>query len=156
MVKIKELLKNADVTISCALHAYCERSRPPSRYVAAGERPSPHACPVAPNVATLSPMSEPTLKHVLDAIAEIAEGQTTLAARVDKIDAKVDAHRAETAALRAEMATLRNETQQGFAALDRQLAGHSVITHRALEERIEKIEARLPALRPAPRAPRRR
>ncbi len=90
--------------------------------------------------------------------AETAASRAEMATKSElaKVDAKVDAHRAETAALRAEMATLRNETQQGFAALDRQLAGHSVITHRALEERVEKIEARLPAPRPAPRAPRRR
>lgn len=83
-------------------------------------------------------MAEPTLKDVLDAIAKMDA----------RLDAKIDAHRAETAAHRA-------ETRQGFAEVEKYVAQH-VVSHRSLEERVEKLEARLPAARPSTRAPRRR
>jgi hypothetical protein len=100
-------------------------------------------------------MSEPTLKDVLDASARLEKGQAEIRsematkselakvdAKVETVSAKVDAHRAETS--------------KGFAALDEELGGHSERAHRALEERLDKLEARLPAPRPAPRTPRRR
>lgn len=93
-------------------------------------------------------MSEPTLKDVLDAIAQLRSEMATkselatLEAKVETVSAKVD--------------TLRAEASKGFTTLDAELSAHSAPAHRKLEERLDKIEARLTAPRPAGRAAHRR
>lgn len=72
-------------------------------------------------------MAEPTLKDVLNAIAQL-RAESATKADLSRVEAKVDAHRKETA--------------KGFADLDEELAKHSERTHRKLEARIERLEKR--------------
>jgi hypothetical protein len=88
-------------------------------------------------------VSEPTLKDVVNAIAELrSETKGDLArieGRLSTVEAKVDAHRAETA--------------KSFAELDRELTKHADV-HRTLEKDVEALKARAP--RPPARPARRR
>lgn len=86
------------------------------------------------------PMSEPTIRDVLELLAKMREEMVTKAEH-RALEAKVDAHRAETA--------------KGFAELDRELAGHSAEVHRRLEADIEALKKRLSTPRSTARRPRR-
>lgn len=96
------------------------------------------SCAVAASTDTLSVMAEPTLRDVLDAIAQMRREMATKT-ELAKVEAKVDAHRAETA--------------KGFAELDRELTKHAEV-HRELEKDVEALKRR-PA-RTAARPTRRR
>lgn len=90
---------------------------------------------VGHRVATLdrlSPMAEPTLKDVLNAITKMEA----------RLEAKIEAVRGEVEGVRADVATHRKETATGFDDLDDELAKHSERTHRKLEARIERLEKR--------------
>lgn len=99
-------------------------------------------------------MADPTLKDVLDALAQLrtdtkadlAQLRSETKAEFAKIEAKVDAHRAETQAHRL-------ETEKGFRDLDRELTKHADV-HRELEKDVESLKRR-PA-RTAARPTRRR
>ena len=99
-------------------------------------------------------MADPTLKDVLEAIAqlrtetkaELAQFRMETKAELAKLDAKVDAHRAETQAHRL-------ETEKGFRDLDRELTKHADV-HRELEKDVQTLKRR-PA-RTAARPTRRR
>lgn len=72
-------------------------------------------------------MPDPTLKDVLEAIAQLDGKVTRLDGNVRTLDAKVDAHRAETA--------------KGFAELDRELTKHAEV-HRELEKDVATLKRR--------------
>lgn len=94
-------------------------------------------------------MADPTLKDVLEAIAQLRQETradiaqldgkvSTLDAKLSTVAAKVDAHRAETA--------------KAFAELDRELSKHADV-HRELEKDVEALKRRPPrtAARPTRR-----
>ena len=82
-------------------------------------------------------MAEPTLKDVLNAIAKL---DAKVERRVDDLQSDIEAHRAET--------------KKGFAALDKELTGHTDV-HREIEKDIEALKRRpaRTAARPTRRPP---
>lgn len=96
-----------------------------------------------------APMSDPTMKDVLDAVtgirAELDAVRRDMAtkgdlarveAKVDAVDAKVDAHRLET--------------EKGFRELDAELSKHAGIAHHDVDGEIAKLEKRVAALEKRP------
>jgi hypothetical protein len=84
-------------------------------------------------------MAEPTLKDVLNAVAEVRT--------------EVRAIRGDTKSLRGEVNSLRSEMNKRFDDLDEELTTHASV-HRRLEKDVTSLKAR--PTRAATRAPRRR
>ena len=96
-------------------------------------------------------MADPTIKDVLETLAEMRAAMATKS-DLARLEAKLEAHRAETNAHRAETNAHRAETTKGFADRDRELTRHADV-HREIEKDIEALKRRPPrtAARPTPR-----
>lgn len=129
-------------------------------------------------------MPEPTLKDVLEAIARIEKNQGEMRGELSdvrtelsdvrtelsdvrtelsdvrtglaRVDGKVDTAGAKIDTVSAKVDAHRAETSRAFALLDGELGRHSDRAHRAIEERLDKLEARATVKRPTARTPRRR
>jgi hypothetical protein len=78
-------------------------------------------------------MAEPTLKDVLNAIAELRKGQASLENGQAELRAEMASSFED---VRADIAAHRKETRKGVADLDAELAKHADPLHRKLEARV--------------------
>ena len=91
---------------------------------------------------TILLMAEPTLKDVLDVIAQLRSDTKTDIAQLRSEVATVAAQlRSEVATVAAKVDAHRAETAKGFAEVDRELTKHADV-HREVEKDIEALKRR--------------
>ncbi len=105
-----------------------------------------------PHPDRLPPMAEPTLKDVLNAIAQMRAEMATKT-ELAKLDAKVDAFEAKVDAFEAKADARFDKVDKAIAELDSDLDRHMKV-HKEIDKRLDALKAR-PAKVTA-RMPRRR